>query len=459
MSKTFCILPWMHVQTKPNGQMKPCCRFDHKHAAYRNEKGPDKFDHLNINTSTFTDAINSPEWEEIRQLMIAGEKVPGCRKCYDEEEFAYNNVFKNQKRRVRSMRNKENYRWNENDQEQIQQDDVAIRYLELTMGNYCNLKCRTCTADLSSTWNEEEKILSKYYDDRREYKIFNVENTFSPEDFMNIEEIKFTGGEPMLHPNFIKIMDIIIESGRQNQIILDIFTNASWVPKEKVLSRLSQFKQVHINLSVDGVGKVNDYVRAPSKWETVEDSIKTWLKQEADNPDLYIIKWCPCISIYNVWQFGDMVSWWFTLQNEVKNVQWYNSLVYEYTTSDGRTNQHLKMQVNVVHDPKYLGPNLYPEKNVLTELLVSQKHKWINEIKALPDGDLDKWQVELNLEMIFNKVVGKLREPTNQELLEVFINYTADLDKLRNEKLQESIPEVWYAIKHLVEYKGRINEL
>ena len=448
----------MHLQTKPNGQIKPCCRFDHRHPEYKQDHGY-KFDKHNINRSTFTEALNSPEWEEIRQTILAGEKVPGCRKCYAEEDLKYNDVFKNEKRRVRSMRNKENYRWNKANQEELQQDDKTIRYLELTMGNYCNLKCRTCTGDLSSTWVDEEAVLSKYYDDRQVYKVFNVENSVAPEDFAHIEEIKFTGGEPMLHPNFIKILDTIIASGRQNEIILDIFTNASWVPKAKVLDRLKQFKQIHINLSVDGVGKVNDYVRAPSKWEFVEDSIITWLQQEVEFPTQYIIKWCPCISVYNIWQFDKMVSWWFNMQEEVKGKDWYNCITYYYTTSDGTVAAQLNMIINVVHDPKYLSPSLYPIKRVLTETFVVQKHKWIREVKeSTLEHDL-KWQTELHLETIFNKVVGKLREEANQDLLNVFINYTADLDKLRSEDLREAIPELWNEIKDLVEYKGRINEL
>ena len=54
MSKTFCILPWMHIQTKPDGQMKPCCRFDIKHPQYKTENGY-KFDKFNVDKFSFTE--------------------------------------------------------------------------------------------------------------------------------------------------------------------------------------------------------------------------------------------------------------------------------------------------------------------------------------------------------------------------------------------------------------------
>ena len=60
MSKTFCILPWIHAQTKPNGQLKPCCRFDTKHLDYRLPDKTHKFDKFNINDEdmSFTAALD-----------------------------------------------------------------------------------------------------------------------------------------------------------------------------------------------------------------------------------------------------------------------------------------------------------------------------------------------------------------------------------------------------------------
>ena len=66
-------------------------------------------------------------------------------------------------------------------------------------------------------------------------KKYTIEKDWDIKDFEYVEEIKFTGGEPMLHPNFIKTIDTILATGKQKNITLDIFTNASWVPKDKVI--------------------------------------------------------------------------------------------------------------------------------------------------------------------------------------------------------------------------------
>jgi len=456
---TFCILPYIHAQTKPNGQIKPCCRFDHKNAEYKLSDGTFKFDKFNINTSTsFTDALLSSEWQEIRDIMERGEKVPGCRKCYQEEDFAYNDVYKNQKKRIKSMRGKENWFWNKDNQEEVTGKNQLgkIRYLELALGTYCNLKCRTCTADLSSSWVADETALSKKYSDRR---IYNhpptLESNWDIKDFENVEEIKFTGGEPMLHPNFIKIIDIIIETGRAHLIALDIFTNVSWVPKDKVLSRLRQFRTVNINLSIDGIGKVNDYVRAPSEWATVEDAVKQWLIEEKDYPNKFVVKWAPCISVYNVWQFDKMIDWWFTLQTSIKEKNWWDSITHTQHNGEVEVSQ-LTSVVNIVHDPKYLSASLYPNKSELTDRLLISKRKYIAQIKEAIADEKDRWAVELHIEGMYNKVIGALRTDLDIAQLKTFIEYTADLDKLRNEDLRTAIPEVWDAVKNLVEYGGRL---
>jgi glutamate-1-semialdehyde 2,1-aminomutase len=259
----------------------------------------------------------------------------------------------------------------------------------------------------------------------------------------------------MLHPNFIKIVDLILSTNRAHLITLDIYTNASWIPRDKVLSRLKQFKNVNINLSIDGLGKVNDYVRAPSEWSVVEDSVKQWLTAENDYPKIFSIKWAPCVSIYNVWQFDQMITWWFNLQKSIKNKNWWESITRTQTNDEIEVSQ-LTTIVNIVHDPKYLSAALYPNKRELTDKLIASKREYVAQIKDAIASEKDRWAVELHIEGMYNKIIGILRSPLDQEQLKTFIEYTVDLDRLRNEDLRIAIPEVWEQIKEMAEYKGRL---
>lgn len=457
MSKSFCVLPWMHIQTKPDGQMKPCCRFDIKHPEYKTQEGY-TFDKFNVDNMSFSDAINSDEWIKIRDTIQSGERVPGCRKCYQEDDFTFSYQTDNSKRKIKSMRIKENWLWNQDNQTELVDNNIKLKYIELAFGNYCNLKCRTCNSSLSTTWYDDDTVLAAYYKDRKIYKeVVNVENEWNVQDFMDVEEIKFTGGEPMLHPNFIKTLDMIISTGRSSLITLDIFTNASWVPRDKVLDRLKQFKKVTINLSIDGLAYVNDYIRYPSEWNTVAESVKEWLTTENAYSDIFFIKWAPVISVFNVWLFHRMIEWWFSLQLEIKGKDWWDCILIKEDDDSAFST----MIINIVRDPVHLSPSLYPNKKLLVHKLLTHRDEFMLAMNKREDVDQEKkWSAELCLYRIYNKVVSSLNdsEPVDMEQLKNFVEYTADLDKIRGQDIRVSLPDLWKRFENMIEYKGRMND-
>ena len=82
ISSTFCILPWIHLSTRPNGHMRLCCTSnassvgefnDKKHGGeigiLKNEDGrPANFNHTDLKT-----AWNSSYMRTIRKQMLKGE--------------------------------------------------------------------------------------------------------------------------------------------------------------------------------------------------------------------------------------------------------------------------------------------------------------------------------------------------------------------------------------------------
>lgn len=374
MSKnTFCILPFIHMQVKPSGQMKPCCRFEFHNTEYKTPDGEYVFNPHNLNNeATLADSQQSDVWEDIRQKLLKNEPVAGCRKCYHEEETSR---F--------SMRTSENQLRNNGKQDgpSYSVDTPVIKYLEMTFGNYCNLKCRTCNGDLSSTWWEDENALvdSGHYPDRYFYirastKNVNIPFKWRPEDFVNVEEIKFTGGEPMVHPDFLKLMDMLIEMDVAKNIKLDVFTNCSWIPGEKYLERLRQFKKIVLSLSVDGVGAVNDYIRAPSKWETVDNAVTAWLNLENDNRDTIHVVWNPTINIYNILNVREMIEWWIAKNISIDENWLAKTVIVNSKLADNETVPAGKAKFNILQDPSYLSVKM------LKSLDWSAREKIINDV-------------------------------------------------------------------------------
>ena len=97
-SETFCLLPWVHLSTRPDGSMRVCCTANASSVGATNDKvhggqvGILKTDDgrpNNLNVSDFESAWNSDYMKNVRKQMLAGEKPPSCLKCYKEEDAGH----------------------------------------------------------------------------------------------------------------------------------------------------------------------------------------------------------------------------------------------------------------------------------------------------------------------------------------------------------------------------------
>ena len=447
MSKceSFCIYPWMHIQLKPNGQAKPCCRFNHMNEAYMDDTGKPIMTEYNVKNMTLSEISQGEFWQQLRQDMLDGKQIPGCHKCdRDDEKGKF------------SMRYNANREWNEGKQT-VPADkykDLKFEFLELTTGRHCNLKCRMCSSDLSTAWDSDDKALQGLYYDRKDFsnRPAMLSLDFEKEDFKNTKLIKLTGGEPMLAPTFIPFLDTIIESGYSKNINLEIYTNASWIPKAKILDRLDKFKNLNIFLSIDGTGIVNDYVRAPSKWETVAEAAETWIRYSKENPK-YSIVFSPTISLYNILNFPDMLRWWEGLQNKYfgENFVLYASNNEKEAQLDtGYIFNIGKFSPTLLQTPTYLSPCLLPDKqDTIKQLKEICKDMTRNALSV------DELRYAKRFEYMIDHVITHLiKEPVDS--LQTFVSYSVDLDKLRQQSLKEALPELWEQIKDQVEYKGKL---
>ncbi len=67
-NKSFCVLPWMHVDSRSNGDVRPCCRSNH---LIRKPNGTV----YNLGVDSLDEIYNSEAFIDVRRKMVAGEKV------------------------------------------------------------------------------------------------------------------------------------------------------------------------------------------------------------------------------------------------------------------------------------------------------------------------------------------------------------------------------------------------
>ena len=264
MNDSYCVLPWLGISVDPDGSIKPCCVSTD--FIKKSDGKP-----YNLGSDDIEDIYNSTDFINIRQSMLAGEKISACDVCHNNEK---NNGY--------SMRLRFNQKW----KELTFTDSIAetkIKYFDLRFGNLCNLLCRSCNPKNSSQIQREMQELkhtnilsyvgNSYEQDINQWyhtEIFdkNMENQSE-----NIEWFYITGGEPTLIEKNLEYLEKLIETGRSKSITLAINTNMT-NSKSKFYKLLKEFKTVVCSPSIDGYKDMQEYIRYPSNWNQIHDNFK-----------------------------------------------------------------------------------------------------------------------------------------------------------------------------------------
>ena len=414
-SPTFCTIPFVSLVVNTDGAIRPCCMIKGQYHQLKKTDGTKYTIKDNLN-----DAWNSDEMRRMRMAMINGEKLEGCNVCYLQESSGRT-----------SNRQYSNGEWvtklteqeitNRIDQAIVNggEIDYSIAYLDLRLGNLCNLKCRMCSPFNSSQIAKEHLDL-----EQRDpaYKVVWASSfgNFNP-NFNDIQEwfdrdvlwdqiidmipklkkVYMTGGEPTLINNNFKFMQECINRGRRDMLLF-FNTNCTNVNK-KFINLISQFGRVNINASIDGVGAVNEYIRAPSNWELISKNVETLARMP--NVNLGVT---PTVQVYNIF-------------NLIDTLKWVDDLNKKY-------NKHIFVDFLINVHPKHLSVSILPDdiRHRVAADLIDYKNTYFN-----------KYTPELTVNSV-NGIIGLLQQDRAvdwQEQINKFKTYTNSLDKERGQSL------------------------
>jgi len=295
---SFCAAPWIHLHSRPDGNVQPCCIWDY--GVYRED--PKRFGNIDESESV-TDILNNNSFKELRLKMMTGEKDRGCDRCYDREKTSIEIKDSSMRKWFNDFFIDES-EWEEyinstNDDGSI--EDVKIRYLDIRFGNICNLKCRMCGHGLSSSWYEEE--IKVYGFTRTPQKFIHSDCFDKIEEYLPyVKEIYFAGGEPVLYPEHLKILDRLIEIGNINCSI-KYNTNLTTLKYKgrNLVDVWKNFPNVYIGASIDGMEDTVEYIRTNLVWEDFKNNFNE-IKEKA--PHVTITP-SPTIGILNVEKFPE----------------------------------------------------------------------------------------------------------------------------------------------------------
>ena len=155
-------MPWIHLATHPHGGVTLCCIADHTNSESR-AKNFDKSGNpiwLTLGKDSIDDIMNSDYYKQTRLQMLNDEVPKACERCFIEEQNG-----------IRSKRLEENENYKDftiENAKSITDDSgkikVPMKFVELRLGNLCNVKCRSCNPASSTKWVKEYKELEKNFD-------------------------------------------------------------------------------------------------------------------------------------------------------------------------------------------------------------------------------------------------------------------------------------------------------
>jgi len=287
----FCYSPWNNIDISPTGDIAPCCKFQRQ---YYDQQ-------FNIQTHSIQEYKNSQMLKEIKQEFLQDRWPKGCERCRIEEQ---NNID--------SKRTLDQQRWQDHYQAyDLTQSDLITA--SIAFGNTCNLKCITCGPYSSSRWEKESQdLFGKTVPHFRFYK-----NTFV-QDFVdnapNIVHLDIPGGEPFLSGVTEQkiLLQHYIDADQARHISLHYTTNATVFPDDDWWKLWTHFKEIDLQLSIDGIGPRYEYIRYPAEWNTLTKNTNQYLKKQAELPNLRLSV-SHTVSAYNIYYLDEFFSWCYAI--------------------------------------------------------------------------------------------------------------------------------------------------
>lgn len=391
---SFCILPWIHLFVSTTGTLRPCCvskEFENRHKIF--EEGVEGF-------------INSQDMKNLRTELLSNNKPKICSVCWDKEK----NGDKHSKRLGELSIWEQKVDITTLIENTLSDGEITENLMsyDLRLGNLCNLKCIMCNPNSSSKWLEDKDILGKY--DNTGFHKNSLANLKWPEredlwnhlenNYSNIKIMQFAGGEPLLHKKHTKLLQDLVSAGYSKDIFLKYNTNITILP-DTIFELWSQFRRVDLWCSIDGYGELNDYIRFPSKWSTMVDSL-----DRLDNSGANInVRINSAISALNVEYIPELYN--FILNKQYKKV--------------GMSNGSLHIAPDIVYDPEHLNIRILPD---------IAKDKITQKLKAhLATVNNQQYINQLNYVITYMN-----NESWNSRLYTKFLTYIEEIERIRGNR-------------------------
>ncbi len=411
----------------PQGLSKICCvaqELVHNVIPPSNIKVP-----IHISEQSLEQIRDSAYMRSVRRALAGGRRIPDCAHCWHQEDRG--------EQSTRQLWNGRHAEAANRLRERIQQgQDVSpplpVEYIQISLGNKCNLACRMCNAATSSRI-AEDPVHSKWVPAQEIPDAKQVRPEwdkaipwFEQDQFLrgdllesgaSLKLLAVTGGEPLMSDAFARLLEEYVARGRAEHIAMrinsNLFHNEDRI--RRVMSSLLRFWYCAVGASVDGFGSVYEYIRYPARWELTSRNIRLVKSLGVDHPHWVfgmdtVVQPYNCLSLVDLLRFADDVD--------------------------------IECNAHVIEHPWFMAMQVVPEplRHVAAERL---------EAYAATPGQPGPWttnrQHAARIARHFRLIAD---DEQTAQARQQFLEFTRALDASRQQDLRKAVPELAEALRY-----------
>ena len=270
--------PFTGLATREDGAVKVCCR-----------SHPIGF----IQDASLEYHWNSETMTRIRRQVLIGERPKECAPCFSLEDQGVESL---RQRHIAGVIPESRITLYPDAVSNMRHDftmPFEIPTMEIKLNNLCNLKCRMCNPLDSTSWQDWDKVVP-FYKKENNYLVPTVERLVNkPGQYIgpfddtdnwwasfeklipHFKRVEFAGGEPLMDPQHYRILDMLKPYGKNIEIKYATNGTTLGISKGRTIHDYwPHFRSIAVNVSIDGIHDVYNYIRSNSDFNQVESNIK-----------------------------------------------------------------------------------------------------------------------------------------------------------------------------------------
>ena len=269
-SASFCAAKWYNATIWLGSGQTTSCHHPLPHAINLEE--------IKTNPSAIH---NTKQKKEQRRQMQSGQRPEGCEYCWKIEDIGRDaisdRVYKSKIYSDTALDEAYNSHY---------KTDYNLKTLEIAFDRTCNFACSYCNPAFSTTWANDIKYKGPYtglksdgrnhfthaHDSAEPYKkdetnpyVEAFYTWWETDLHKSLDELRITGGEPMMSPNLWRLLDWIETQGHKMNPCMRIAINSNLGAKQDIIDRfkkkLKNFDRFHLYTSNEATFRQAEYIR------------------------------------------------------------------------------------------------------------------------------------------------------------------------------------------------------